>query len=100
MVKDPKLVLFLEAQETVSENLDAIKAILGRCVDEGMLDPDCTYYNEILLLSDQTILCKSFDELMEVVFKAKILETDIAAWLASKGRTSVSLPWPSPPNYS
>jgi hypothetical protein len=88
---------FLEAQSTVTENLEAIKLNLTACVEEGMLDTDDYFYNEILLLIDQADIAKTWDELEEVITKAKILEVDVAAFLAGKGRTTLSLPWPKQP---
>lgn len=91
MAKDPQ---FSKAKETVVENLEAIKNSLVRCVEDGMIDTDDYFYNEVLgLLADASIV-KSWDELVEAITKAKTLEVDIAAFLARKGRTSVSLPWP------
>lgn len=97
MARDPQWVEFVKAREMASENLEAIKSVLSACVDEGMVDSNSDYYNELLLLIDEASLSKTWDELMEVVAKAKILEIDVAAWLASKGRTTISFPWPSPP---
>lgn len=94
MAKD---ALFSEARKIVVHNLEAIQRSLVRCVEEGMLDPDSYFYNELLgFLADASIV-KGWDELMEVVAKAKILEVDIAAWMSMKGRASLSLPWPKQP---
>lgn len=97
MAKDPSRLQFLEAQETTSENLEAIKTVLSGCVEEGMTDPNADYYNELLLLIDEAAISRTWDELMEVVTKAKTLEIDVAAWLAGKGRTTISFPWPIAP---
>lgn len=91
MAKDPQLT---KARETVIDNLEAIKNSLVRCVEDGMIDTDDYFYNEILgLLADASIL-RSWDELLEAVTKAKTLEIDIAAFLARKGRATLALPWP------
>lgn len=97
MAKDPKILAFLVARGDTVENLEAIQLSLSRCVDEGMIDLEDTYHNEILALIDEASLSKGWDELMEVVTKAKTLEIDVAVWLANHGRTSISLPWPTPP---
>lgn len=76
------------------ENLQAIQLNLSRCIDEGMVDLGDEYYNELLVLMDETSLSKTWDELLEVITKAKVLEVDVAAWLSGHGRTSISLPWP------
>jgi len=96
MAKHPKFE-FLEAQATTTENLEAIKLNLTQCVDEGMRDESDAYYNELLLYIDQASIAKTWDELMEVIAQAKILEVDIAVFLANKGQTSISLPWPKAP---
>jgi hypothetical protein len=96
MAKDSKIIAFLEARDTTVENLEAIKLNLSRCIDEGMVDLEDTYYNELLSLIDEATLSEGWDELLEVVTKAKTLEIDVAAWLANHGRTSISLPWPKP----
>ncbi|MBX7065830.1 MAG: hypothetical protein K1X28_01235 [Parachlamydiales bacterium] len=94
MAKD---IEFLKAKGDAVENLKAIQINLSRCIDEGMIDSDDTYYNELLVLIDEASLSKNWPELMEVVSKAKILEIDVAAWLSGHGQTSISLPWPRPP---
>jgi hypothetical protein len=91
MAKDPA---FVKAKEDVLDNLDAIQLTLVRCVEEGMIDTEDVYYNQILDLIDEATILKTWDELMEVVALAKTLEADVAAWLSYHGRTSVSLPWP------
>lgn len=89
-----KDLLFLEAKDTVIENLEAIRLNLVQCVDEGMIDTDDAYYNEILDLLDDATIVRSWEELMEIITKAKTLEIDVAGWLSLHGRTSLSLPWP------
>lgn len=88
---------FLEARGDTVENLKAMQLSLIRSIDGGMIDLEDTYYNQVLFLIDEASLSKSWDELMEVISKAKTLEIDIAAWLAGHGQTSLSLPWPRPP---
>ncbi len=97
MAKDPNILFFLESRGDTVENLEAIRLNLTRCVDEGMVDLEDGYYNELLVLIDEASLSKTWDELMEVISKAKILEVDIAVWLANHGQTSISLPWPKAP---
>ncbi len=97
MAKHPKTLEFLEAKGDTVENLKAIRLNLIRCVEEGMIDLEDIYYNELIALIDEATLARSWDELLEVVSKAKILEVDIAAWLAGHGQTTISLPWPKGP---
>jgi hypothetical protein len=97
MAKDPNILAFLEARGDAVENLEAIRLSLTACVDEGMVDLEDTYYNELLLLIDEATLSRTWEELTEVIDKAKTLEIDVAVWLSNHGRTSISLPWPKPP---
>lgn len=94
MVKDRR---FGEAKSETIGNLISIRKNLSRSIEEGMLDPQADHYNELLLLEDEADISKTWDELMEVITKAKILEVEVAAWLSGHGRTSVSFPWPRPP---
>ncbi len=95
MAKDKNNTLkFVQAKEDTVENLEAIKESLNRCIDEGMIDEDDAYYNEILDLIDDAHIVDTWDELAEIITKSKTLEVDIAAWLSFHGRTSVALPWP------
>lgn len=97
MAKDEKILDFLKAQEDTIENLEAIQENLNRCVEGGMIDSNATYYNELSALMDEASLAESWEELEEVVSKGKILEVDVAVWLAGRGQTSIALPWPKGP---
>ncbi len=97
MSKDPKILEFLEAKGDAVENLKAIKFNLSRCVDEGLLDLEDAYYNQLLILIDEASLSDTWEELEEVISQAKILEVDVAVWMSNHGQTSISLPWPRAP---
>jgi len=90
----PKNPQFIEAKEDVADNLEAIQLSLIRCVDEGMIDLEDLLYNQVLDLLEDVRIVNTWDELMEIVTRAKTLEIDVAAWLSRHGRTSISLPWP------
>ena len=94
MATHRKTIEFIEAKGDTVDNLTAIQSNLTRCVQEGMIDAEDSYYNELLALIDEASLSATWDELTEVISKAKILEVDVAAWLAGRGETSISLPWP------
>ncbi len=81
-------------KKTTINNLEAIKVVLEECINAGMLDPDARFYNELNDLIDEAHLSKTPPDLQEVITQAKILETDIDAWLSRKGRTTISLMWP------
>ena len=96
MGKDPHILEFLEARGDTVENLKAIIINLQRCVDDGMIDLEDSYYNELLTLIDDATISNNWLELEEVISKAKTLEIDVAVFLANHGQTSISLPWPRP----
>ena len=93
-MSDPQAVKFSHDRRLVVDNLYQIKVILNRCIDEGMLDPDCHYYNELIDFIEEAVLVKSYPELLEVVSRAKPLEEEIDAWLALKGQSTLGLSWP------
>lgn len=84
---------FPEKRITI-DNLEAIKLVLEECINAGMLDPDARFYNELNDLIDEAHLSKTAPNLQEVITQAKLLETDIDAWLSRRGRTTISLVWP------
>lgn len=83
------------AKTLVLQNLESIQISLIRCVDEGMIDLGNERYNEILGLIEEAHLADNRDELQEVIIRSRAYERDIAAWLARRGRTTVSIAWPS-----
>jgi len=85
-----------QGKKDVIENLEALQEVLGRCVEDGMVDSESSYYNEIVDLLEDAHQVKNWPELMEIITLAKTLETDIDAWSALHGRSSISLPWPHP----
>lgn len=93
MKKDSKLLV---AKDLFYKNVLHLKTELDRCVEEGMIDEEDHYYNELLDLMAASELLSSWDELEDAVEVAKILEVDVNTWLALKGRTTVSLEWPLP----
>ena len=95
MAKDP--LLFLDAKDSTLENLDEIRIALATCLDEGMIDLEDTFYNQILELLEEVSVVNHWEELEELIVKAKVLEQDIAAWLSIHGRSSYSLTWPHKP---
>jgi len=98
MAKDPNILQFLESKGDTVDNLKAIQTNLVRCVDEGMIDLEDRYYNDLIGLIDEASLCDNWNSLSEVITRAKVLEVDVAVWLAQHGQTSISLPWPKRPD--
>jgi hypothetical protein len=91
MAKDPDL---WNAKKDVRDNLETLRIYLVNCVDEGMIDLGDELYNAILALIEDNGVISTWDEMEELLERAKILERDIDVWLAFHGRTSLSLPWP------
>jgi hypothetical protein len=91
MAKDYRLT---QAKQAVFQNLEDIQVNLGRAVEEGMVDLDNDYYNEVLGLLEDAKTAENWDELMEAIVRAKTLEMDIAAWMSMRGRTTISYSWP------
>lgn len=97
MAKSSSWMQFSNDKKEVIFCLKSIQATLIESVNEGMIDEDDDFYNEINSLLDEADLVKTYPELAEVVTKAKILETDIDTWLSLKRRESLSLSWPKIP---
>lgn len=91
MTKDLK---FIEDKEEVLDNLEILNEWLDACIDGGMHDIDATVHNQILDLIDDTQIATRAAEIEEVIAQAKTIEVDLEAWLAQKGRTTLSLAWP------
>ena len=83
-------------KKIILENLETLQMSLVSCVEEGMLDTDDAFYNEVLDLIADVHVVKGLDELSEAIIKARVLEAGIAAFLARKGKTTLSLDWPIP----
>lgn len=94
MTKDPNHLYFLDAREEILTNLEDLRMNLIRCVDEGMIDLENEFYNELLGLIDETHIADEWNDIDEVIAKAKTLEIDVAAWLARHGRSGISYTWP------
>lgn len=93
-----KELSLVQAKEMIYENLESIRSNLASCIDEGILGPDDDLYNQCLGLIDDIPVVENWDEMDELVARAKILEQDVAVWLSLQGRTSLSLAWPHRPN--
>jgi len=57
------------------------------------LDIGSMYYNELCDLLDHTHVLGSWDELQEVITKARSGENDSDTWFAGHGRSTISLDW-------
>jgi len=84
-------------RESILENLRILQTRLENATDEGMLDVNDYYYNELSDFIDETNLAKTWEELEEVIYKAKTIETDVDTWISHRGYTTIGLEWPSNP---
>jgi hypothetical protein len=84
----------LIAQKAVLENLETIQISLTRSIEEGLIDREDNYYNEILRLIESVGGVDNWDDLMRAVVRARTVEMDIAAWMSRHGRNTISLTWP------
>lgn len=91
-MKDPKLK---EACHQTAENLNAMSVQLDACINSGMTDYSSQYYNSLNELQDDIELIKTWDELDEIIIRAKTLENDFDTWLSLKGRSTIGLIWPN-----
>ncbi len=94
MTDTPDPIPFMEAKQDVVENLEAIQLRLVQNVEQGMVDLDDSFYNELLDLIGDAAIVDSWEELAEIITKGKTLEVDIDAWLSLHGVTTLSLFWP------
>lgn len=86
-----------QAADDVLDNLEALQMKLQRCVNEGMLDEGDAYYNELLDFIEDAEIVTTWDELTEIVTRAKTIEVDLDAWLSIRGTTTISMIWPKAP---
>lgn len=91
MKKDPELE---KAKIEVIENLETIRILLDQCVNQGMIDEGCKYYNDLLDLNTDAHIVEQWEELTEIITLAKTLEIDIDTWISIHGGSSLSLLWP------
>lgn len=84
-----------KAVDDVLDNLQALQMSLERCVNQGMIDEGEYYYNQLVDLISDAEIVKTWDELEEVIAKAKTIEIDLDAWLSVRGSTTISMLWPN-----
>lgn len=94
MTKTPDQIAFLDAKDSAVENLETIRYELDKCVNAGMLDMEDMLYNTLISLMEEASMLKNWEELEELVERAKTIEQDVAAWLSYHGLNTVSLTWP------
>ncbi len=85
---------FHEYKVSIIEGLELIQISLVHCVEEGMLDTDDSFYNEVLELLSEAHAVNTWTGITEIISRAKTVENDVAVWLARHGRTTISFSWP------
>ena len=82
-----------KAKNQVVSNLEILLTTVDDCVNEGMVDEGSFLYNQLLDWIDEVKLSDDWNELNEVIARAKTIEADLDAWASGHGRTSISLNW-------
>lgn len=91
-MKDPT---FVKTRDDILDNLQAMTVQLDACIDSGLIDYGCDYYNTLSELQDDIGVAKTWNELEEIVTRAKTLEKDFDTFLSLKGKSTIGLSWPT-----
>lgn len=93
MEKD-EYVQFLEARDLCVSNLRSLKMALEQSLDDKRIDLENELYDQLLVFLDGAPVIESWEELEDVIERAKMLEREIDEWLSIHELTSYSLSWP------
>lgn len=94
-MKDKKEEEFLKVKGQIIDNLTILQVAISRYTDEGMIDLESSLYNKVVDLLDETHAMEELNELENIVYRAKNIETTIDMWLSSVGRDNMELHWPT-----
>ena len=94
MSNNPDPMIFQNAKEDMMENLAALELKVDQAVDQGMVDIDDGYHNELLALMDDAAVVETWPEMAEMISRSQTVETDVDTWLSIHGITTISLEWP------
>lgn len=86
--------IFYKYQSQIIDNLENLQVTLQSFEDLGMEDLDDVIYNEILDLIDETKSVDTFEDLSEIITRAKTIETKIDIWSSKEGIENLELEWP------
>lgn len=95
MAKNNETHQFILYKEQVIDILEDLQSMIVQCEDQGMLDPNSTLYNELLVIMDEAKYANNLEELDEVITKGKELEYNVESWLARHGGSTLELNWPN-----
>jgi hypothetical protein len=93
-MNDPELDKFISIKEDVLNNLSSLQLAVVEFTDEGMNDNNDDLYNLLDALIKQAEMAEVTPDLDVVIIKARDIEMNLDAWLASQGRNSGELSWP------
>ncbi len=94
MAEHSDLPDFFTSKEYAVENLEMLRKAILSCLNAGLTGPEDSFYNQCLSLMDDARIVENWDEMEDLVTRAKLLESDISTWLAIYGQTTISLVWP------
>jgi hypothetical protein len=87
---------FSNAKEDTLENIEAMQLEMDACLSLGMVDEGGRFNDKIALVSSQVVHSHTWEELQAAIEMAQDLETELEAWLAIHGRSTLGFEWPSP----
>ena len=92
--KTDKTHEFINIQNTIIDNLGALRINLLECTNAGMQDEEDGLYNEIVSLEDDAKTAANTSDLAEVISEAKVIENKLDSWYSSFGVSTLELDWP------
>lgn len=94
MEKNKDTHQFILYKEQLIDTLEDLRELIVQCEDQGLLDPDSTQYNELLVILEEANNATLLEELDEVITRGKELEYNMESWLARHGGSTFELNWP------
>lgn len=95
MAKNNDTHQFILYKEQLIDTLGTLQDLIVSCEDQGMLDPNSTQYNELLVILEEANYASTLEELDEVITKGKELEYNMESWLSRHGGSTFELDWPN-----
>ncbi len=94
-MKDKKEKEFLKVKGQILDNLTTLQVAISRYTEEGMIDLANVLYNKVVDLIDETNAMEEIQDLENIVYRARNVETTIDMWLSSVGKDNMELHWPT-----
>lgn len=86
---------FINKREAVLDSLQTLKTSLLEAIDLGYDDIEDELYNKLLELVDMASDAENIEDLSNVITIAKNIETNLDAFLSTKGVSNLEITWPS-----